>query len=349
MNEAWARRQAQETLWGKLCSCCDAPRVDSDTTYISRDFPLTRYAEADSVDPVPRGKGHGRHPPADKPRPLQFEGGLPILDVQLPKVNGSWAWLRESNLPAHRNTRQEAGKHLQEALRQGGYAMEVGSNIKKVSFLSLQQMLDNTRTLSVSTGLPPLEKSLGYQTVFLHGGHPIRLAAELAQEGFYPAVVNAASAYHAGGGFTTGGRHALEEAFCSQSTLYASLQRAVEAQKGKRMHVPEDGVIISPHVEIFRKGTDQGYALQMKPVAIAAVISVAMYNRNHSVRDAPVDAPEDSAAYELGTRHKLQALVHGAILANADALVLPDVGCGVFHNDARLVGRLMGGDRKSVV
>ena len=27
-------------------------------------------------------------------------------------------------------------------------------------------------------------------------------------------AVNAASAYHAGGGFQTGGRHALEEAMC---------------------------------------------------------------------------------------------------------------------------------------
>ena len=40
-------------------------------------------------------------------------------------------------------------------------------------------------------------------------------------------AVNAASAYHAGGGFSTGGRHALEEAMCVQSSLYESLERGV--------------------------------------------------------------------------------------------------------------------------
>lgn len=343
MNEARARGQAEESFCGRLFSCCDAPWINSDTsTDTGKGFVPTQYAAADSGDPTPKGKEKGRDRGRDKLRPLRFESGLPVLDVQLPKVNGSWSWLRESNSQTHRHTRQEAGKYLQEAFRQGGYAMQVGSNVQKVSFRRLQQMLINTRTISVSKGLPALEKSPGHRTVFLHGGNPIQLAAELTQEGLRPAAVNAASAYHAGGGFTSGGRHALEEAFCSQSTLYPSLQQVVGAQSGKQTYIPEDGVIISPDVEIFRKGTDQGYALQMKPVAIAAVISVAMYNKNHNVRDAPVDAPEDNAAYELGTQHKLQALVHAAVLSNADALVLPDVGCGVFRNDARLVGRLTG-------
>jgi hypothetical protein len=40
-------------------------------------------------------------------------------------------------------------------------------------------------------------------------------------------AVNAASAYHAGGGFATGGRHALEEAMGVQSSLYEALERGV--------------------------------------------------------------------------------------------------------------------------
>ena len=44
---------------------------------------------------------------------------------------------------------------------------------------------------------------------------------KLARQGMKVAVVNAASAYHAGGGFSTGGRHALEEATCMQTTLCA--------------------------------------------------------------------------------------------------------------------------------
>merc|ERR1712048_755856 len=97
-------------------------------------------------------------------------------------------------------------------------------------------------------------------------------------------------------------------------------------------HIPMDGVIVSPHVEIFRRGTDQGYLLFAKPVEITAVISVAMYNCNRRVRDSPVDRPYDEAEYEAGVRAKLIALAHGAAESGADALILPDVGCGVFMN-----------------
>merc|ERR1711990_120926 len=128
----------------------------------------------------------------------------------------------------------------------------------------MAQMVKDTQILCASS-LPTLGKDPGHSMMFEHGAavSAIEKAETMAQEGFKPATVSAASAYHSGGGFTSGGRHALEEAFCSQSTLYPSLQQVVEAQSGKQTHIPEDGVIISPDVEIFRKGTDQGYALQM--------------------------------------------------------------------------------------
>lgn len=49
-------------------------------------------------------------------------------------------------------------------------------------------------------------------------------------ENFYPVVgiVNAANAWTPGGGFITGGRHALEEALCCQSTLYAGLKKGAD-------------------------------------------------------------------------------------------------------------------------
>jgi len=55
-----------------------------------------------------------------------------------------------------------------------------------------------------------------------------------------------------------------------------------------------------------------------------------------------MDAPADSAAYERGTSNKLEALCHAAALSKADALILPDIGCGVFQNDPKVVGRLAG-------
>jgi hypothetical protein len=107
-------------------------------------------------------------------------------------------------------------------------------------------------------------------------------------------------------------------------------------------HIPTDGVIVSPGVEIFRGGTDQGYKVHTNAVAVAAVVSVAMYNKNHSVRDAPMDAPKDAKAYEDGIRKKFTAMIPGAALSSADAIIIPDVGCGVFHNDPRDCGRVVG-------
>ena len=48
-------------------------------------------------------------------------------------------------------------------------------------------------------------------------------------------VINAASAYHAGGGFLTGGRHALEESICMRSTLFNSLKAAESIAESLRL------------------------------------------------------------------------------------------------------------------
>lgn len=72
------------------------------------------------------------------------------------------------------------------------------------------------------------------------------------------AIVSAASAHQLGGGFLTGGRHALEEALCMQTTLYPSLVQARELAKnklvdhvGKGIHIPEHGCILSPKIEVY--------------------------------------------------------------------------------------------------
>merc|ERR1712118_617152 len=75
------------------------------------------------------------------------------------------------------------------------------------------------------------------------------------------AIVSAASAYHCGGGFSTGGRHALEEALCTTSTLYNSLQAASTSEENceKGSYIQENGVILTEGVEFFRGETNDGY------------------------------------------------------------------------------------------
>jgi hypothetical protein len=100
---------------------------------------------------------------------------------------------------------------------------------------------------------------------------------------------------------------------------------------------------MSPSVEIFRGNSDQGYMCTHKePTQVASVISIAMYNKNHRMNDAPCDAPRDEKEYEEGLRKKFTAMAHGAAFSGADAIIIPDVGCGVFQNDPKIVGRICG-------
>lgn len=283
--------------------------------------------------------------------------GLPLLPPQLPVMDGAWTWIRHANGEVHRITRADAGDLLRETFKMSGFTSSVTHPPIKVKFLHIAKMIKGTRILSHSQGLPKLGNDPKHKMEIEYGTgvSPIEKAQTLAQGNFNPATVSAASAYHAGGGFTSGGRHALEEAFCSQSTLYASLEKAMglwaqgvttgmyrNDNPSYHQHIPTDGCILSPSVEIFRGSSEQGYQIHQKPMRVAAVISVAMYNKNAQVRDAPVDAPTDLQLYLEGVRKKFAAMVHAAALSGADAIIIPDVGCGVFQNDPTVCGKIMG-------
>merc|ERR1712096_591883 len=176
--------------------------------------------------------------------------------------------------------------------------------------------------------------------------------------------MGAANAYQAGGGFLEGGRHALEESICMQSTLYRSLLAAKElaTQEGVavpacarptrpsdprygdrwRCHIPQEGVIFSPYVEIFRS-SDQGYVYWRTPVLLRAIVSVAMPNKNTtSVKDAPVDAPANRQEYFELLVKKWTAVCAAAVSCGARILAVADVGCGVYANTPEDVGRAFG-------
>lgn len=285
--------------------------------------------------------------------------GVVELPPQLPRMEGSWDWLRKDNDQLHRVTRVDASERLREAFKKGSYciASQGKASSSVIKFSCIRKMITGTKMLSIGQGLPKLPKDPKHSLVLEHGQGitPIEKAETMALGGYKPATVSAASAYKAGGGFTTGGRHALEEAFCSQSTLYPSLEKALDLWKagvskrlwkndaaGYSQHIPTDGCILSPHVEIFRGNTDQGYFVKNRTVPITAVISVAMYNKNPNVRDSPCDAPRQSDEYERGVRSKFTAMIHAAALSGADAIIIPDVGCGVFQNDPSVCGRICG-------
>jgi hypothetical protein len=108
------------------------------------------------------------------------------------------------------------------------------------------------------------------------------------------------------------------------------------------MHVPVNGCVLSPSVEVFRGGSDDGYRFKSEKTLLQAVVSMAMPNKNWHVKDSPVDAPSDPREYEQLVRSKLEATIHAGAYAGADTFVIPDVGCGVFQNDPKTVGKLLG-------
>merc|ERR1719265_2673712 len=110
----------------------------------------------------------------------------------------------------------------------------------------------------------------------------------------------------------------------------------------EEQYLPDDGVVISPHVEVFREGSATGYAFLKQPVELAGIVSLAMFNKNPRVKDSPVDAPRDPEVYLEGTAVKFRAALAAVAILNAEVVVVPDVGCGVFGNDPEVVGSILG-------
>lgn len=183
------------------------------------------------------------------------------------------------------------------------------------------------------------------------------ICARRSADGYRMVSVNAASAYHCGGGVMTGGRHAMEEAWCMTTTLLRSLQRSVylghklglsktvvvPGKKGKpekefHLHVPVDGCVLSADVKLFRNSSMRGYEFMSRPVHLAGIVSVAAFNKNPKVSDSPLDAPKSKDEYIKQVTEKWRATIGGALLLRADSIVIPDVGCGVFENDPKIVG-----------
>merc|ERR1711972_869421 len=91
-------------------------------------------------------------------------------------------------------------------------------------------MVTGTRVLAPSLGNlaePTPDDTAPLVDVTVHARTALALAMDLCKRhGSSVGVVSAVSGYLCGGGFLAGGKHALEEAFCVQTTLYDSLRKA---------------------------------------------------------------------------------------------------------------------------
>jgi len=269
-------------------------------------------------------------------------------------VNGDYHWLRSANGPEDRFCRKEIASLSIAACRLGRYTFAG----QRCSLHSVTAMVDGTRFIRArEVHVAQLPEN---RTVFgMHrAGQSIEVALTCSRNGLRVALVNAASTYHVGGGFNSGGRHALEESLNVQTTLFQSMLAARElasregimpprcarpcAQGAWHCHIPETGVVLSPNVEVFRGSTDNGYPFLAAPVELAAIVSVAMPNCNPHMRDAPCDRPQSDSEYQQLLSQKFIATLGAAVLSGADVLVIPDVGCGVYGNNPEEVGKIFG-------
>eukprot|EP00931_Biecheleriopsis_adriatica_P117467 TRINITY_DN92987_c0_g1_i1.p1 TRINITY_DN92987_c0_g1~~TRINITY_DN92987_c0_g1_i1.p1 ORF type:complete len:517 (+),score=99.65 TRINITY_DN92987_c0_g1_i1:52-1602(+) len=297
----------------------------------------------------------------EAPSPLQIGADLGALEKEaFGRHAPSYDWVRKANDPDHRALRSAVARQTLEATTAEGYAIMDAPTQR----LSTSAMVEGTAIISVSQG----NLDTGSSDVELRHvrGMVLEVAVQCARDGKEVLAVSAASAYHAGGGFITGGRHALEEAICMQTTLYASLEQAKRLALGRasthpaehqpahaepptqndgnpwHRHVPVGGVVFSPGVEVFRGGTYDGYQFWETPVRLAGVASVAAFNKNSRVRDSPLDAPPDQDEYMQDLRNAFCSALVSAQACGATTVVMPDAGCGVFRNAPDEVGRALG-------
>lgn len=284
---------------------------------------------------------------------------LPLLVIPARPGNGAlekldtghglnYGWIRYANDEDVRTLRRLASWETLAACAGGGYRPQ-GIDNERTVLLSAQTTVNGTRTVAGGVDEAHLKPSKPPSVTHARG-FVFDVALQRAREGALVACVNASSAYHCGGGFLTGGRHALEEAMCMQSTLYPSLQRAasdihqevfVDGQMLER-HIPLGGAILSPDVQVFRGGSNEGYPFFDSAVKLAGVVSVAAPNKNPEMGDSPVDAPKDHKEYNHLLQQTFLAALNASVECGATEMVIPDVGCGVFHNDPKDVGKALG-------
>lgn len=138
-----------------------------------------------------------------------------------------------------------------------------------------------------------------------------------------------------------------------QTTLFESLSVArekagfcydwkPESMRHCRPWLDHRSVLISPGVRIFRAGTNSGYTF-LHPHAIVpiTVCNLAMFNQNSRVKDSPVDAPTDPKVWREEVKIKFMCAFQSLVSEGVENVVIPDVGCGVFENDANEMGKVL--------
>lgn len=193
----------------------------------------------------------------------------------------------------------------------------------------------------------------------------LEVAIEEARHQRHVAIVLAASPDRIGGNFLVGGQHGMEEEICARSNFYFSLQEAARLAaaagicepSGQPVHIPPDGTVVSPGVQIFRDSANRGYSPLSMPVTLAAVLSISQLKRpcsqSSSARRSTNGRPASQGSsrsvsprpcmieYVQDIRKKFETVLQAANNVRAEVLVISDSCCG-DSTDPLMLGHAFG-------
>lgn len=152
------------------------------------------------------------------------------------------------------------------------------------------------------------------------------------------AVLNFASATHAGGGVEVGSR-TQEEALCRCSTLYPCLNQSELSEKYYQYHQEKydcfysDAVIYVPDVLVIKTDTSIPERMLPEQWFKTDIITCAAPNLRYN---PDIISPEEQY---LVHRKRAKRIISSAVIGGASVLVLGAFGCGAFQNNPRMVAK----------
>mmetsp|Transcript_66743 Transcript_66743/g.118078 ORF Transcript_66743/g.118078 Transcript_66743/m.118078 type:complete len:485 (-) Transcript_66743:87-1541(-) len=261
----------------------------------------------------------------------------------LPDIEGGFEWIvaGTGNNELDKEMRLESAKLTAAACRMRRYSYDE----TEVRLKYIEEMKRGTKFVESASSSSSSSRSAARIEWKFHDDDTtdsITMAVDTAMTGQRTVLLNPASAYIIGGAFSKGGKAGLEECLCFQSSLHTSLLQASELppQRGlSEAYIPDNSVVLSPQVEVFRGGAEDGFPFEDETTVLTAVVSVAMPNNNPKLKDVPVDRPASEDQYLNVVRAKLTAALVAASSVKASILVVPALGVGDYKNKPEVIGR----------
>jgi uncharacterized protein (TIGR02452 family) len=236
---------------------------------------------------------------------------------------------REENIAVYSNTVA--------IVRKGSYMSPKG---KRVNLPDPKKMVDGTKFYGKKV-VNDYDAISRYDTeIKVIDKDCIYAAKDLIDRGFNPCMLNMASFSTPGGGVTKGSS-AQEENIFRRSNIFMSLYQFHSigenyGVKQREERYPLDynfGGIYTPHVTIFKGGSDTRYTLLEEPFEVA-VVSVSAV-KNPTLHDGKLEPWVIDT-----TKSKIRQIFDIAIENGHDSLVLSAFGCGAYKTPPTEMARL---------